>query len=237
MIRLLLALCVAVAQVATQPAPSVITTARISPDGQSIAFARQSADRVPLGLFKITIAGQDEMQVAPPDGVVSDVTWSPAADAIAYVSRPSTDAAARVRVVPATGGAPQTIDPSTPPFPLLPKPLAPPEPIVDVPDAQILFITPVGADRQALTLSNGKETWIVLASTTGTRLTVMRPGVARIVEPPSWSDDGKWFAVLASPRAGEHPEIFAGSLPRPQPKGINVGAAPPMVRQLTGVKP
>jgi len=238
MIRALLAVCgVAASLAASQPLPATrVTTARISPDGQWIAFARQSgAGGAPLGLFKITIGGQDEQRVAPPDGVISDITWSPKSDAIVYASRSSAGEPGRLRSVPAAGGSPRSIAPAEAPV-SPPRSLTPKDSMVDVRDATVLFVTPVAGDRQALTLSNGKETWIDLASKAGDRVTVMPPGVARIVAPPSWSADGKRFAVVAAPGGDGAGEIFGGFLPLPQPNRPDwVGAAPPMVRQLTGI--
>ena len=231
MSRVVLAICVAATQAAAQPAVSRVSEARLSPDGQWIAFARQSGD-TPLGVFRITFGGQDEIRVAPPDGVISGIRWSPASDAIVYQSRPSAGAPARLLSVPAGGGTPRPIGPAAPPpaTPTLPATAA----IITVPGAKILFVTPVAGDQQALTLTNGNETWIDLVNPSGARLTVMPPGIARIAAAPSWSDDGRRFAVVATTADGAV-EIFGGLLPRPQPTGANVGAMPPPVRQLTGV--
>ena len=277
MVRPLLVVCCVVSLVhAAQPSPSLVSNARISPDGQSIAFVRQAGPGgQSIGLFRIGFGGQPEGSLGEPGGIVSDLQWSPAGDAIAYISRSAAGAPGVLRIVPAAGGEARTINTSgrdvvayrwsidgrrilhesvpqgTPqgerqlnvalvgraessaPFPTLARELQPADVMVPIRDATVLFVTPAGERQQSVTLSNGSETWIDLLRADGTRLTVMPPGIARIVSAPSWSLDGTRFAVVGTPGNGA-PEIFAGSLPRPQPTGFNMGAVPPMVRQVTG---
>ncbi|HEX6163368.1 MAG TPA: hypothetical protein VFZ31_08385 [Vicinamibacterales bacterium] len=273
---LLLWCCVAASLSATQQAPSLVADARISPDGQSIAFVRHAGPGgQSLGVFRIGFGGQPEGSLADGGGIISDIQWSPAGDAIAYIARSAAGADGVLRIVPGGGGEARSISTpgrdviayqwsidgrrvlyesvpqgnpqgprqinvatagrieSTAPFPAINRDLGPADVITPIRDATILFVTPVGERQQSVTLSNGNETWIDLISADGNRLTVMPPGLARIVSPPSWSSDGTRFAVIAAPGDGP-PEIFAGSLPRPQPTGFNMGAVPPMVRQVTG---
>jgi dipeptidyl aminopeptidase/acylaminoacyl peptidase len=277
MLRALLVACgVAATLHATQPQPSLVSNARISPDGQSIAFVRQAGPAGQLlGVFRIGFGGQSQASLAGPGGFVSDLQWSPGGDAVAYIARSAPGAQGILRIVPATGGESRSIaapgrdvvayqwsidgrrvlhesvpegnpqgprqlnvatagrGDSTAPFPSILEPLRPADLIAPIHDATILFVTPAGERQQSVTLGNGKETWIDLLSSDGGRVTVMPPGIARIVEPPSWSADGTRFTVVAAPGDGL-PEIFGGSLPRRQPNGFNMGAVPPMVRQLTG---
>ena len=273
---MLLSCCVALSLHATQQPPSLVSDARISPDGQSIVFARHTGPGgQSLGVFRIGFGGQPEGTLAESGGMVSDIQWSPANDAIAYIARTAAGAAGVLRIVPAAGGEARSIPTpgrdvvayqwsidgrrvlyesvpqgnprgprqinvaaagrieSTAPFPASHEQLRPADAIVPIRDATVLFVTHISDRQQSVTLSNGKETWIDLLSADGNRLTVMPPGLARIVSPPSWSSDGTRFAVVASPGDGA-PEVFAGSLPRPQPTGFNMGAVPPMVRQVTG---
>ncbi|HUQ87741.1 MAG TPA: hypothetical protein VM096_09290 [Vicinamibacterales bacterium] len=277
MLRALLAAgCVVATIHAAQPASSLISHARISPDGQSIAFARQAGPGGELlGVYRMEFGGQSEQSIAGAGGFASELQWSPGGDAVAYISRTAPEAPGVLRIVPLTGGEPRSI--STPgrdvvsfqwsidgrrllhesvpqgnprgprqinvasagrgesnaAFPSIPQTLRATDLIAPIRDAAILFVTAVAERQQSATLSNGTETWIDLVREDGGRVTVMPPGLARIVEPPSWSADGSRFTVVAAPGDGV-PEIFGGSLPRPQPNGFNMGAVPPMVRQLTG---
>ena len=276
MFRALLAACgVAASLHAAQPQPALVSSARISPDGQSIAFARHAGPGGQLlGVFRIDFGGQSEASLAGPGGLVSDLQWSPGSDALAYIARSAPGAPGVIRIVPVAGESRSVTTPgrdviafqwsidgrrllyesipegnpqgprqlnvatagsgdSTAPFPSMLQQLRPADVIAPIRDATVLFVSPVGERQQSVTLSNGRETWIDLLSSDGARLTVMPPGLARIVEPPSWSADGTRFTVVAAPGDGS-PEIFGGSLPRRQPNGFNMGAVPPMVRQVTG---
>jgi Tol biopolymer transport system component len=276
MMRSLLVVCgfAATLMASQQPPPSLITEARISPDGQSIALVRQGGPGgQSLGVFRIDFGGQGEKAIAAAAGLVSDLRWSPSGDAIAYLSRRAPGAPGTLQIASAAGGAPRTIaadgrdvvayqwsldgrrilyasappgDPdgprqmnvvsvgggeSTAPFPSIEPPPLRREAFASIRDT-VVFASPAG-DGHSVTLSNGTETWIDLIGRDGNRVTVMPPGIARIVAAPTWSADGTRFAVLASPGGGS-PEVFAGTLPRPQPTGANMGAVPPMVRQVTG---
>jgi hypothetical protein len=218
-------------QAAPPAASSAIVEARISPNGQSIAFVRQSADTGrTLGIYKIEFGGQSEELITTPDGVVTDLRWSSNGTRLSFSSRRTPDGRATTRVVPVAGGRSRASAPFS-----APRRLRPSDTMVPIRDATVLFVTTANAGQQSVTLTNGKETWIELLRRDRSRVTVMPPGIAEIKAPPSWSADGKRFAVIGTPVGSGNVEIFAGSLPRPQPTGANMGAVPPAVRQVTGI--
>ncbi len=101
-----LLLLAAIVATAAQPiAPARVAEARISPDGQVIAFTRQADGDG--GLYRISFAGTGELRLLA--GRVSAVRWSPDGAEVGCVLHATTAAPGVVRILPATGGTGRTI--------------------------------------------------------------------------------------------------------------------------------
>jgi dipeptidyl aminopeptidase/acylaminoacyl peptidase len=109
--------------------------AKISPDGQWIAFVadaslrpdsvvqaegdsiaqlpydrkRDETERNDVDVFVVPTAGGTPHKVATLMGAEQDLTWSPDSKRVAFIGRPGRTKSARVYVVPASGGTPENI--------------------------------------------------------------------------------------------------------------------------------
>ena len=86
---------------AAQPsAPARVAEARISPDGQVIAFTRQADGEG--GLYRLSFAGTGELRLLA--GRVSAVRWSTDGAEVGCVFHATAAAPGVVRILPAAGG-------------------------------------------------------------------------------------------------------------------------------------
>jgi Tol biopolymer transport system component len=196
------------AAIAQQPVQ--VRAAAISPDGNLVAFSK-GAPNGPAQLWITTFAGDPARQLTTGDRRVTQVGWATDGTNIQFL-----DERGGLFMIPQAGGEPQAMDAR---------------------QAAPTRRSPDG--KHSIAKGDGKESWIDLTDLkTGGTITVMPPGIARIVGEPSWSADGTRFVVVGS--TDEHPaEVFAGSLPRPQSNRPDFvgGAMPPPIRRITFSNP
>jgi Tol biopolymer transport system component len=201
--------------------PSSLAGASVSgfswaPGGSALAVATTEAGRAGTRLVIAPVAGPRTADViaSASGGSMRDVTWSPDGSTIAWLSAIGADQAPRIMAVAAAGGPVRDLSIPGAGFPM--------------------HLMWTGDGRLSVAFGKGRETWIDLIDPAADqRITVMPSFVAVLTTAPSWSSDGTRYAVVGG--SEEHPpEVFAGSLPRPESgRPDTVGANPPPVRRLT----
>ncbi|MGH9141308.1 MAG: hypothetical protein ACRD2I_09225 [Vicinamibacterales bacterium] len=234
----------------------------LAPDGSRLAYAGrpvESGATSHLWIQGLSAAAPPPRRVEGV-GLVTSLSWAPSGQAVALVERTAASAT-RVLMVPMSGPARVVYADSSPAADVACSPdgrrvawltsgdagnqnaarvfLAPTDggPARVLPIAgggSVRALAWAGADHLSMVLAGNRERHMdVVDVATGTRVTVMPPGIAGIAGAPSWSADGTRYVVAGS--GTDHPpEVFAGSLPRRAPSGPDtVGAPPPPVRRIT----
>ncbi len=204
----------------TAPSPrrvegvGLVTSLSWAPSGQAVALVERTAASATRVLM-VPMSGPARVVYAD-SSPAADVACSPDGRRVAWLTSGDADNqhAGRAFLAPADGG----------PARLLPI----------AGGGSVLALTWAGADHLSMVLAGNQERHMdVVDVATGTRVTILPPGIAEIVGAPSWSADGTRYVVVGS--GTDHPpEVFAGSLPPPAPSGPDtVGAPPPPVRRIT----
>jgi serine/threonine protein kinase/Tol biopolymer transport system component len=153
-----------------------VGVASVSPDGRYVVYA--SGDLAPQALRLRQVAtGSDVQIVAPADVVYDDVTFSPDANFIYYVTHRGAGGDGRLYRIAALGGTPERL--------------------LDVDDVRSVCVSPDGTRLVfvRLTADESSEAFIAAADGTGARRLLTRKLPERFLD-LAWSPDGRALAAV-----------------------------------------